>query len=347
MPETDAFRRLLEFLPEPVFVLDSAGRVEEANAAARALLGADPVGRPLADRLAGDAEATRVFLRRCAGSGRPLVGSLTLRTADGERRMPVQGAALGRPAPGTAAGVVLRCRPEAASEFSILARKVDDLNREIRQRRRAQAALEEALRHKDMLLDELHHRVKNHTQMLLGMLSLSGRQTDSPELKAFIADLRARLQAIGAAQQLMYQAGQLEAVPARGFLERLCAAISESWPDSAELAAEAEDVVLRNDVTASLALIVNELAANALKHGLRFGPGRVVVALRRDGGELLLTVADSGAGWRTPPEDHRSSGLTLVRGLCRQIGGSFDIGSDAGTCCALRFPHRSVGPVAP
>lgn len=347
MPDASDFRRLLEFLQEPVFLVDGAGRVLRANAAAAALLGHDPVGEPLA-ALAHDApEALATYLRRCAGSGRPVPGALTLATPEGKRKLQVRGAVFDRAAADAASPtVILRCRPEATSEFSILGRKVEELNREVRHRRRAQTALEEALRHKETLLGELHHRVKNHTQMLLGMLSLAGRGARTEELKVFIDALRSRLLAIGSAQQLMYQAGQLDTVGAPDFVARLCAAIGETWPEGAQLSGSADNLELRNDVTASLALIVNELTTNALKHGLGFGPGRVEVRLERCDGGIVLTVWDSGGRWCDGEETRRSSGLSLVHGLCRQIDGSFDIDSGDGTFCTVRFPYHVVEHVA-
>jgi two-component sensor histidine kinase len=347
MPDASEFGRLLDFLQEPVFLVDGAGRVVRANAAATSLFGGAPVDRPLAALVADAPARVETYLRRCAGSGSPVPGALTLATPTGNRKLQVQGAAFERPGPdGSRASVILRCRPDATSEFSILGRKVEELNREVRQRRRAQAALEEALRHKETLLGELHHRVKNHTQMLLGMLSLAARQARTEELKIFIGALRSRLLAIGSAQQLMYQAGQLDTVGAPEFVARLCTAIGETWPEGALLSGAADNLELRNDVTASLALIVNELTANALKHGLEFGPGRVEVRLERCDGGIVLTVWDSGGRWRESDGTSQSSGLSLVRGLCRQIGGAFDIRAGDGTFCAVRFPYQAVEHVA-
>ncbi|MEX2630340.1 MAG: histidine kinase dimerization/phosphoacceptor domain -containing protein [Tistlia sp.] len=340
MDDATAFRRLLSVLPEPLLVVDRAGAVEVANPGARSLLGSDPQGANLLDYIEDEGEFL-AYLGRCSGSGSPLLGSMVVKTPAGCRKVQAQGAVFARGS-AAAATILLRLRADAGAEFSVLGQKVRELNREIRQHRRAQAALEEAVRHREVLLQELHHRVKNHTQMLLGMLSLSAREADSEEVRIFIGEFRSRLLAIASSQQLMYQAGEFASVPARDFLESLCQALAQTWPPGAVLTTDSDQVELRNDVTTPVALIVNELTANALKHGLGFGPGRVAVTLRRAGQEIVLTVWDCGPAWAETAAPKRSSGLTLVRGLCRQIGGAFDISRGEGTFCTVKFPYAAA-----
>lgn len=345
-PDEPGLHRLLAFLQEPVFVVGLDRRVLIANPGARALLGAEPTGSDLAEHLADEPAALDTYLRRCSGSGSPVIGALTPRGREDAQRLQVQGACFERSADGRPVSVVLRLRPGATSEFSVLARQVQELNREVRRRRSAQSALEEALRHKETLLRELHHRVKNHTQMLLGMLSLAAREAQVPELGDFIGRFRARLAAIGAAQQLMYSAENMEAVPARGFLEQLCRAVAQDWPPQTTLSCFADNIELRNDVAPSLALIVNELVANAYRHGLGPDGGRAAVTLERQGEQLTLSVWDSGGRWPEGAEAaetaRRSSGLSLVRGLCRQLGGSLEVARGEGTRCLVSLPRPAV-----
>ncbi len=337
MGRDDEFDALLQFLAEPVFVLSPAGDVLNANAAARQLVGADPTGHNLA-AFAVEPDALHPYLRRCSGSSAPLLGALALKTAGGaEVKLRTYGARLGGVEPPRLA---LRCTPLNTNEFSVLGQKVRALNAEIRERRRTQAALEETLRDNHVLFRELQHRVKNNIQSMLGMFSAARREARSQELRDFLEGASQRLLAIGAVQQLMYQAQQLDAVSAPEFVQSVCAAVRAGLGPEAEMRVEAAPEQLPNDAAFPLALILNELLTNAVKYGLRDGRGVITVALERRGDELELVVKDEGPGIMHDAPERRASGLGLVRGLCRQIGGRLDIANEGGARCAVRFPRR-------
>lgn len=320
-------------------LVTAGGRVEMANDAARRLFGRELIGSELAERVTAPQDLLR-YLVRCSGSNRPTIGSATFCLAEGgERKLQLE-AGLFRAGDGAGlARLIVRCRPRGAEEFSILGRKIRELNAEIRQRRRVQAALEESLGQKDMLLRELQHRTKNHTQMLLGMFSTLAAGARSEEARELLQTALARLRSIGAAQQLMYEVERLDTVPAAMLVRGVCEAIAESWPSGIELGVDTEDAALPNDVAVPVALILNELLSNALKHGLGFGTGRVAVDLHRVDRDLVLSVWDSGRGMAPGTGEGRSSGLSIVRGLCRQIGGRFDTTAGEGMRVTVRFPN--------
>lgn len=342
MREASDFSRLADFLGEPVFLLETGGTVSFANRAARELLGHDIAGRDLGERLSTPPEEFRRYLLRCAGSNRPTIGSVAFRLEAEERKVQLDGALFRPAADGEPAAVIVRVSRRGAEAFSILGRKIDELNREIRQRRRAQAALEESLAEKDTLLSELQHRTKNHTQMLLGMFAAAGAGATTEEARAVIGTALARLRSIGAAQQLMYEVKRFDTVPSKDLVEGTCGAIAETWPPSVELSVSAEDAALPNDIAVPVALILNELMSNALKHGLDYGAGRVAVSLSRAGPDLVLEVSDSGRGMPEAATGQRSSGLSIVRGLCRQVGGMFETSNQSGMKATVRFPNPEL-----
>lgn len=331
-------RRLLNFIQEPMFIVARSGKIELANAAACALLGEPLAGRTLAEFTTADAGDLADYLRRCSASGSPVVWSLRLRKAGGgEARYQVKGARFSSGRSPHRERIVLRCSGAAFREFGHISRQVQELNRENRRHRRARAILEETLAQRNVLLREVQHRVRNYTQMLLGMVGSARRTVQNEELLAFLDELRGRLTALGSAQQLMYTSERLDTVPARELVEKLCHSIGEAWSQGAELKTDCADVHMTTEVAAPLALIINELLSNALKHGLRHGAGRVDVRLVEDGPDLVLTVRDSGPGIDIDGGG-ASSGMTLVRGLCRQIGGTFEVSGSDGMCCMVRFP---------
>lgn len=344
MPDRPEFALLADFLQEPLLLLGIDGCVEFANRSALELFGSRVVGCDLTERVVGRDDFLR-YLVRCSGTSRPMIGSAIFRTSEGaERKLQLHAALFRQAGDASAARVIVRCRTRGAEEFSVLGRKIDELNREVRQRRRTQAALEESLAQKDTLLRELQHRTKNHTQMLIGMFSSAAKETQSPEARAVLDAALARLRSIGAAQQLMYEVERLDSVPARQLVEGVCEAIAETWPPAIELDVDSEDAALPNDVAVPLALILNELLSNALKHGLKYSEGRVAVDLHREGTDLVLSVWDSGAGPVGAIPARRASGLSIVRGLCRQVGGVFDMNPGDGMRVTMRFPNPEARP---
>jgi two-component sensor histidine kinase len=340
MLDPQEFFRLLNFIQEPIFIVNRSGGIEMANAAAQTLLGDRLTGQAFTRFTATPAEAVQAYLKRCAGSGSPVVGAVLLCCADGqERRFQIKGALVSVKDGHDADRIVLRCSASAFREFTQLSRQVAALNDENRKLRRARAVLEEALSKQELLLRELQHRVRNQTQMMLGMVSAARRKAVSEETTDFLDGLRRRLMALGTVQQLMYTSPSLETLSAKDLIGKLSASIAEAWPPGAVVAVDCVDAPLANDTAAPLALIVNELLSNALKHGLKYGTGTVRVEVTERENDLVLTVTDPGTASKCDEEAGASSGLALVRGLCRQIGGAFSVSNDSGTHATVRYPR--------
>jgi two-component sensor histidine kinase len=335
MPSADALA-ILDALKEPALVLELSGKIVAANRAAGRILGSDAAGRDVSCFVAGPKDGFSTYLRRCSGTTDILPGSVVITCADGtQAKFRTAGSLLRNTGHGTACIALRLLRPET-NEFSILARKIRDLNFEIGQRRRTQAALEEALRQNETLLRELQHRVKNNLQMLIGLFSAARRETQFEEVRAFLDEVAHRLMAVIAAHQLMYQSQDVHAVEAASFVKSLSAAIAMSYENDVRLEVCAFDGHIANDVVFPFALIMNELLTNAYKYGANGAGSRILVDLRRDETSYTLIVHDNGPGISGDVKERRSSGLGLVRGLCRQIGGSLMIENSNGARCTVR-----------
>lgn len=351
-PDGDA-ASVLQALPEPALILGTDGRIVFANRAAAGRLGlAAESGAGLIELSpdAAGAEGVRTYLRRCSGSRSPLPGAVELRDAEGRAvRFRCHGSLLRPAADGTPARILLRLSDSGDERFSALAQKVRDLNEEIRRGRRIQALLEEALRDRDLLLRELHHRVKNNIHMLVGMLSAARREAAGPEIASLLEEASRRLAAVGMVHQLLYLGENLRGVRGEEFLARIGHAIPQASGGRERVSFIAEVAEIPNDAAVPLALILNELMMNALKHGIRADgtPGRIHVGLSaaEDAG-IELWVEDEGPGFDPATKaGRRASGLGLVRGLARQLGGSFSVGRGAagGARCTVRFrDHRKA-----
>jgi two-component sensor histidine kinase len=135
----------------------------------------------------------------------------------------------------------------------------------------------------------------------------------------------------------MYGESVAEGVPSDRMIEAVAASTRSLTRCHVTMTLELENALLPNDLAFSLALVANELLTNAAKYGCNENQGTVRVSFRHAPGEVVLTVADDGPGFIVPAGGRASTGLGLVRGLCRQIGGRLEIASHAGGTTARVF----------
>jgi PAS domain S-box-containing protein len=192
-----------------------------------------------------------------------------------------------------------------------------------------------------VLFNELNHRVKNNMQTLQSLLHLAARQTRSTEAQTILDEASRRVAAMAAAQQVLYGTTDATRFSAREFLDSVCQTVQQMFPANLKISCESPPVELLNETAMPLALILNELLTNAVKHGLRGRTeGAIRAGLTKEGDDFVLYVEDDGPGFDVASVRDRSSGLRLVQGLARQLCGRFDVTTASDTRCAVRFPQR-------
>jgi PAS domain S-box-containing protein len=212
----------------------------------------------------------------------------------------------------------------------------------------ARRALSAALDAKEVLLQEVNHRVKNSLQLVSSLLTLQAASLRGADSKDVLADARARLSVIARLHQRLYQGGTHDSVDLFSYLQELCvdslAAVQrESRTDLVFEAAEAgRGIALQTlwpiDKAVPIALIVSELVTNAVKHAFPDGGGVLRVLMDRDGTELRILIEDDGPGL---PEGFDAAqvsgvGMRVVTALIRQLGGRIQSGpSRSGTGAAF------------
>ena len=183
-----------------------------------------------------------------------------------------------------------------------------------------------------ILLNELNHRVKNNMQMLTSLLASAARKTQHAEAKQVLGEASDRLAAMAAAQRVLYGTTAATRFDGQEFLNAVCKTAQHAFPAGIEIACRSDVGPMLNDAAMPLALILNELLTNAVKHGMKDRPGTIDVALERDGNGFRLTVQDEGPGFDLDAVVRRSSGLQLVQGLARQLRGRFEARRDPARC---------------
>jgi two-component sensor histidine kinase len=186
-------------------------------------------------------------------------------------------------------------------------------------------------------MDEVTHRMKNNMQMLQSLLGAATREASIPEAREILADVSRRVAAMSAAQDSLYSANATS-FEARALLEVLVRNASQGFGRQANIHIEGASGVLSNDAAIPLALIVNELIINAVKHA-REERGHVSIRIKLVpvDQEFVLEIADDGPGFTMGEPQKRASGLGLVILLARQLGGTLNVKTDRGACCVVRF----------
>jgi len=197
---------------------------------------------------------------------------------------------------------------------------------------------------KDLLLSDLNHRVKNHLQSLVSLISMSARKLADPEARDVLEAASSRLSVLGRVYDRLHM-NQSEAVlDAQDFISSLCVdmkgSLLELQPISIRV--DVEPVSLDPNRAVTIGLIINELVTNSLKYAFPGDrEGEITVSLGRIDGSLCLTVADDGIGMGGAREG--ASGQRLVRALARQLGGQAEWASNSGTRVHIKFPEPDQG----
>lgn len=222
----------------------------------------------------------------------------------------------------------------------------EELMVEISERTKAEEALTHSLREKEVLLREIHHRVKNNLQIVSSILNLQGNYiTDRKSLEMF-ADSQSRIKSIALIHELLYQNDDLAQANFGEYLHSLVTNLLRTYKVNSRVGfeIEADTVFLSLDSAIHCGLIVTELVTNSLKYGFQGREeGTVFVSIKDEGEFYVLSAGDDGVGF---PEDfdYRMSdslGLQLVNTLSEQIGGRLELEEGSGTRFTLKFKERS------
>lgn len=179
------------------------------------------------------------------------------------------------------------------------------------------------LAQKETLLGEVNHRIKNSLQLVASILNTDARRAGEGEVRERLERAAARVQAVTSVHEMLYRSNEVTTVAFGDYLRELCANLASGDAGTAgvDVRCDAAEVTLPADKAIPLALIVNELATNAIKHGLAGVPdGIITVATHLDTGDLVLEVADNGTGKAQGAE--QGLGTRIIGGLVGQLGAS-------------------------
>jgi two-component sensor histidine kinase/CheY-like chemotaxis protein len=232
------------------------------------------------------------------------------------------------------------------------ARLMPAVDRELREckvreaHRQSDEALRRGAHEKTVMLQEIHHRVKNNLQMITSLINFQMEYVKNPETRAILRVTQTRVHSIALIHEKLYQSPLLATVDMGEYTRGLVAMLMQTHDKQVLAEVHAVDIVLPVDLALPCGLILSELVTNALKHafpgpaGNEPRPPAIVIDLRRDKGGFVLSVADNGLGSCQPPsaQNTKSLGLRLVGMFVEQLVGTIVFSSDEGTRCTVAFP---------
>ena len=236
---------------------------------------------------------------------------------------------------------------EQGTNFSVLLAFED-----ITERHAIEQQVQELLREKDMLLEEMQHRVANSLQIIASILLIKARTVQSEETRLQLVDAHQRVLSVAAVQKHLQVSGGGKPIEIGHYLSKLCETLAQSMigdsrPISLTVDADAGTAVSHQAV--SIGLIVTELVMNALKHAFSTDKkdAAIVVSYKVAGTDWKLTISDNGAGKSDQEQGPAKGGLgtSLVQSLAKQIDASVDTKSDSnGTAVSITHATFKANP---
>jgi two-component sensor histidine kinase len=215
--------------------------------------------------------------------------------------------------------------------------------RDITERKQAEEQIRASLKEKEVLLKEIHHRVKNNLQVISSLLYLQSKNVRDKETFGILQESHSRVRSMVLVHERLYQSPDLARVDFAEYVRSLANHLFRSYginTNVIQLKINSDDVLLGVDTAIPCGLILNELVSNALKHAFPDGKeGEVRIELRADEGQLTLVVSDNGVGFPQDLDfrDTGSLGLQLVNTLVEQIEGTIELDRNDGTAFMITF----------
>ncbi|MCS6958821.1 MAG: PAS domain-containing protein [Pseudanabaenaceae cyanobacterium SKYGB_i_bin29] len=203
--------------------------------------------------------------------------------------------------------------------------------------------IQSELKEKEVLLKEVHHRVKNNLQIMSSLLRMQFRTAPS-EIRQQLEDYQTRIQAMALVHDQLYRATNFSSINLQSYLTKLVNCLLQTFVSDAtkvKIEVDAQEIILPLEKSIPLGLLTNELVSNCFKYAFPNGVGVIKVTLSAEDEFLILQVEDNGVG--LPPdfdiETSDSLGMQLVLTLVEQLEGTLHYQTGAGTVFTVRFPH--------
>jgi PAS domain S-box-containing protein len=214
--------------------------------------------------------------------------------------------------------------------------------RDIRERKKAEDEVKKSLKEKEVLLREIHHRVKNNMQIISGLLNMQIKHVEEEEAENVLQESQGRVKSMAMIHENLYRSQDLSDINFKKYVQDLVGDIFYSYgikKGTIEPELEIKDINIDMDTAISLGLIINELVTNSVKYAFPQSKGTIQIKLKSSQDQLELIIADNGVGLldELDYKNTDSLGLQLVNGLIDQIDGEIELDRSHGTQFKITF----------
>lgn len=217
----------------------------------------------------------------------------------------------------------------------------DLYQQQIAERELAEKTIKQTITEKDILLTELHHRVKNNLAVIAGLFSLKLDSVKNEEAKEVLLESRNRVRSMALIHNRLYKNSNFANVNFDQYINELISEIKISYPAFANTIAvntHISNITLNVNTAIPCGLILNELLTNCYKHAFKGKTnGSIYISFSQEDNKIKLIVKDNGIGLRPEYETSESLGITVIQSLCEQLEGKYEFTVEEGTCFKLTF----------
>ncbi len=222
---------------------------------------------------------------------------------------------------------------------------------DITEQKIAEAKVQASLTEKEVLLKEIHHRVKNNLQMIQSLLSLQQNEIDDPEQKKPLIDSNNRIKSMSLIHETLYQSDDIGKLNVQNYISEIIKYIKKIYHNpsvSLGFSIQVDDIDMNIDNCISCGLIINELVSNSLKYAFKDrSQGEISLTLKQqDSDHAEMTISDNGKGFEVLEDidQYKSLGLRIVNIIVKgQLKGNIAINNDNGVSCVIDFPLQEPG----
>jgi PAS domain S-box-containing protein len=326
----ERYKELYEDAPVAYHEYDQEGRIVRVNKKELEMLGYTPeelIGKYVWDFVIEKEEAEKSIKGRIAGYVPPAKGlERTYRRKDG-KTVPVL--------------IDEATLKEEAGRIIGVRSAIQDIT----ELKRAEEKIIASLKEKEVLLKEIHHRVRNNLTTIVSILSLQAPYLEDRKSQEIFRECENRVRTMSKIHTKLYQSKDLAHIDFGSYLRELSSELFMSYqvnPEAIDLEIDVDDIELDINAALPLGLLLTELITNSLKYAFPGGrKGRLQVNLQKVVDRMVLSVADDGIGFpeHLDYQNTTSLGLQLVMGLVRQLDGTIDMKREQGTAFNITFPE--------
>ena len=212
---------------------------------------------------------------------------------------------------------------------------------EARQRRALQFRLNQELKEKNILIKEIHHRVKNNLSVVSSLMNLQSTKAKDEYHKSLFDECRNKILTISGIHDIVYKSKSFSEIVVKEYFENLLSNLKSFFSlenEQIEFKFQIEELVLNIDQALPMALIINEVVTNSFKHAFKTADkGKITVDIKREDSNLILNVSDNGSGFNLANFRPDSLGMEIIKGLVEQLSGEYSYTGSNGTEFRLTF----------